>query len=118
MNRTLRFFRWQEGNWRRRGVEKEIASREPGGPEPLTPEHAEGLKAYAERQARLCFDLRRSCERQWVHVDSMIKMASMEVKDPKLLFARRERERVRLMSTAVSKPGLAAMMQPPTSSAR
>ncbi|KAJ3500142.1 hypothetical protein NMY22_g19358 [Coprinellus aureogranulatus] len=88
MNRTVRFFTWKERDWMRCAVAKEMVALQSGDTDCLTPEHAEGLRAYAERQASVCRGLRDSFIKQWTHVDSMIKMASMEAADPKLLFAR------------------------------
>ncbi|KAJ3510330.1 hypothetical protein NMY22_g16006 [Coprinellus aureogranulatus] len=113
MNRTVRFFMWKERDWRKRADAKEMAASQSAGADCLTSEHAEGLKAYAERQASICREMRDSFIKQWTHVDSMIKMAAMEAKDPKLLFARMERERAKLLSKPVTRAGLDAATRPP-----
>ncbi|KAJ3508321.1 hypothetical protein NMY22_g16650 [Coprinellus aureogranulatus] len=89
MNRTLRFFLWKEDQWRRRATAKVESSND----SPASPEHAEGLSAYAARQAHMYRRLHNKCENKWVHVDRMIIMAQKEVEEPGLLLARQERER-------------------------
>ena len=106
MNRTLRFFLWKEAQWKERAVAKVEDSRKSGGVRETTPEHAEGLKAYGARQACIFRRLHDSCMSKWNHADSMIEMAKMEVRDPRLLFARLKRERARLLSQPVVPSGL------------
>lgn len=92
MNRTLRFFRWKEAKWKKLATARAMAC------EMLSPEHDEGLKAYSERQAKLCRDFHNACESKWRTVPNMMKSAKMEVADPKLLFARKEKERAKIFS--------------------
>lgn len=113
MNRTLRFFCWKEERWRERAVAKVQKAQETGGEYFVSPEHAEGLKAYGARQASIFRALHDSCRSRWAHADSMIEMAKMEVRDPRLLFARLKRERARLLSRPVAASGLSAATQPP-----
>ncbi|KAJ3497848.1 hypothetical protein NMY22_g19659 [Coprinellus aureogranulatus] len=89
MKRTLRFFAWKEGQWHRRAT----ARKEDPSETPLSPEHAEGLVAYAARQASICRRLSAKCDSKWLHVDRMILMAEKEVENPALLIARQDRER-------------------------
>lgn len=83
MKRTLRFFVWKANTWRERATAREN----------ISPEHAEGLLAYAERQISILHGLHNSCTTKWRDADRMILMAKMEVETPELLFARLERER-------------------------
>jgi hypothetical protein len=86
MNRTSRFFQWKENIWRLQGT----AERE----QAVSPEYAEGLRAYAERQAVICQDMCLSFERIWSGVDDMIRQAKAEIADPQAFYQRREREEV------------------------
>lgn len=91
MNRTLRFFEWKEAKW----LERATAMKNAG--EMTTPEHDEGLSAYAERQAKLCRDLRDAFALKWQKVPDMMKRAKMEAADSKLLFERKEKEMVKIL---------------------
>lgn len=92
MNRSLRFFQWKENQWRERALAKEKAGLI------VSPEHAEGLRAYSERQASIWRGFHEACKRRWQRVPEMIKRARMEANDPKLLWERKEEERKRLAS--------------------
>ncbi|KAJ2919067.1 hypothetical protein MD484_g1365, partial [Candolleomyces efflorescens] len=82
MNRTLRFFDWKAADWHNKAAR----------PGPIAPEYAEGLKAYAERQAALCQFLRESFKSQWKGVPSLIKSANDEVERPDLFYQRKQQE--------------------------
>jgi hypothetical protein len=84
MNRTLRFFDWKAADWRKKGA--------PMSMEPLPPGYAEGLRAYAERQAALCQSLRDSFEKQWKGVPALIQTANEEMQRPELFYQRKQRE--------------------------
>jgi hypothetical protein len=92
MNRTLRFFRWKEGKWRERASAMSMSEQV------ITPEHDEGLGAYAKRQACLCQALHDKCQAKWRIVPEMKKRAKMEVAYPNLLFKRKAKERARIFS--------------------
>ncbi|KAJ3531990.1 hypothetical protein NMY22_g7930 [Coprinellus aureogranulatus] len=97
MNRTLRFFQWKEDQWHLRALSKEVDAREKGDPPP-SPQHLEGLKAYSARQASICRGFRETFKQKWAGVPTMIATAETEVRNPKLLFARRAKERARIFS--------------------
>ena len=78
MNRTLRFFVWKADDWRRKGVAFQD--------KPTSPEHLEGLKAYAERQAALCQSLHDAFKHQWEDVPSLVKSARDEMDRPDLFY--------------------------------
>ncbi|KAJ3536317.1 hypothetical protein NMY22_g6085 [Coprinellus aureogranulatus] len=80
MRRTVRFFEWKEADWRRKWAAWES--------QPISQEYGEGLRAYAERQARLCRRLRNSFVRQWGGVDSLVKRAEEEIANPDLWYER------------------------------
>lgn len=84
MNRTLRFFVWKAADWRSKG----IAPRT----EPISVEYAEGLKAYAERQAALCESLCDSFKSQWQGVPDLVKSATEEMEQPELFYQRKQRD--------------------------
>ena len=106
MRRTLRFFLWKEKQWKECAIAKVEDTWESGGAREITPEHAEGLKAYGARQASIFRRLHDTCVSQWNHTDSMVEMVKMEVRDPKLLMARLQRERACLLSKPVVSAGL------------
>ncbi|KAF6746394.1 hypothetical protein DFP72DRAFT_823183 [Ephemerocybe angulata] len=84
MNRTARFLRWKESQWRERGTvwEKET----------ISPEYLEGLKAYAEKQSNIFQGLRCSFEHMWADVDKTIAYAKAEIATPELFYKRRQSE--------------------------
>ncbi|KAJ2927454.1 hypothetical protein H1R20_g9640, partial [Candolleomyces eurysporus] len=84
MNRTLRFFVWKAADWRRKGVAPRT--------KPTSADHAEGLKAYAERQAVLCQSLHDMFKRQWADVPSLVKSARDEAANPDLFYRRKQKE--------------------------
>jgi hypothetical protein len=84
MNRTLRFFVWKADDWRRKGVAFQAKS--------TSPEHLEGLKAYAERQAVLCQSLHDAFKHQWEGVPSLVKSARDEMDRPELFYQRKQKE--------------------------
>lgn len=84
MNRTLRFFVWKAADWRSKG----LAFQD----KPTSPEHLEGLKAYAERQAVLCQSLHDAFKGQWAGVPSLIKSARDEAEKPDLFYGRKQKE--------------------------
>lgn len=84
MNRTLRFFSWKAADWRRKGVALRT--------KPTSAEHAEGLKAYAERQAVLCQSLHDAFKHQWAGVPSLVKSARDEALKPDLFYQRKQKE--------------------------
>jgi hypothetical protein len=84
MNRTLRFLVWKAADWRSKG----IAPRT----EPISTEYAEGLKAYAERQAVLCESLCDSFKSQWKGVPDLVKSAKEETEQPELFYQRKQQE--------------------------
>lgn len=90
MSRTLRSFVWKEAQWKERAVAKVNAGIV------VAPEHAEGLRAYSERQARIWRGFHDKCQKRWSGVPEAIKRARMEAKDPKLLWERKEEERRRV----------------------
>ncbi|KAJ3529892.1 hypothetical protein NMY22_g8804 [Coprinellus aureogranulatus] len=95
MKRTLRFFKWKERQWLDRAVAKEAAVRLAGMGDIPDPEHAEGLKAYSQRQASLCRAFHDSLMRKWCGVNGMIEQAKLEVENPELIATRREKENAR-----------------------
>ncbi|RXW16131.1 hypothetical protein EST38_g9723 [Candolleomyces aberdarensis] len=84
MDRTLRFFVWKAADWRSKG----IAPRT----KPISTEYAEGLKAYAERQAALCKSLSNSFKSQWTGVPGLVKSAKEEMEQPELFYQRKQRD--------------------------
>lgn len=68
MQRVLRFFTWQEGDWKSKG-ELQRWEGIPG-------ENAEGLSAYAQRQATLRKMLHAHFTRMWAHVPEYIAHAT------------------------------------------
>ncbi|KAJ2936102.1 hypothetical protein H1R20_g992, partial [Candolleomyces eurysporus] len=84
MDCTLRFFVWKAADWRSKG----IAPRT----EPISAKYAEGLKAYAERQAVLCESLRSSFKSQWTGVPGLVKSAKEEMEEPELFYQRKQRD--------------------------
>ncbi|KAJ3537499.1 hypothetical protein NMY22_g5569 [Coprinellus aureogranulatus] len=76
MRRTLRFFEWKEADWRGKCAAWDGI--------PMSSEYEEGLRAYAERQARLCRALRDSFVQQWQGVDRLVKSAEAEIANPDL----------------------------------
>ncbi|RXW13753.1 hypothetical protein EST38_g12102 [Candolleomyces aberdarensis] len=84
MDRTLRFFVWKAADWRSKG----IAPRT----KPISTEYAEGLKAYAERQAALCESLSNSFKSQWTGVPGLVKSAKEEMEQPELFYQRKQRD--------------------------
>lgn len=81
MNRTLRFFSWKEAEWKRRA--------DSWNGRDIRPEYAEGLKAYAARQANICRSLRNSFSYCWQGVDGMITKVDEEIADPDLYYERK-----------------------------
>ena len=84
MNRTLRFFVWKAADWHCKGVAVRTT--------PTSAEHAEGLKAYAERQAVLCQSLHDKLKHQWEGVPSLVKTARDEATKPALFYQRKQKE--------------------------
>lgn len=84
MDRSLRFFVWKAADWRRKGIAPRTTS--------ISAEYAEGLKAYAERQAVLCESLHDSFKSQWKGVPSLIKSAKDEMENPDLFYQRKQRD--------------------------
>jgi hypothetical protein len=84
MNRTLRFFLWKANDWQQKGVAPRT--------EPISTKYAEGLKAYAERQAQLCQSLHDAFKSQWAGVPTLIKEAYNEIEKPDLFYQRKQRE--------------------------
>lgn len=84
MNRTLRFFVWKAADWRGKGAALRA--------KPTSAEHAEGLKAYAERQAVLCQSLHDAFKRQWEGVPGLINSARNEMENPALFYQRKQKE--------------------------
>ncbi|RXW22164.1 hypothetical protein EST38_g3695 [Candolleomyces aberdarensis] len=84
MDRSLRFFVWKAADWRSKGVAPRT--------KPISAEYAEGLKAYAERQAVLCESLHHSFQDQWKGVPSLVKSAEDEMKQPDLFYQRKQRD--------------------------
>ncbi|KAJ3500512.1 hypothetical protein NMY22_g19238 [Coprinellus aureogranulatus] len=80
MRRTVRFFVWKEARWRGTMTSWEGQL--------ITREYAEGLRAYAERQARLCQRLRESFLDKWKGVDELVKSAEAEIANPDLYYER------------------------------
>ncbi|KAJ3543012.1 hypothetical protein NMY22_g3295 [Coprinellus aureogranulatus] len=80
MRRTVRFFTWKETQWRRAWTAWEGHS--------ISSEYAEGLRAYAERQGKLCRELRESFIQQWAGVDELVERAEAEIKNPDLYYER------------------------------
>lgn len=67
MEHVLRFFRWRESWWRANSplIESKKA---------ISYMRAEGLHAYAERQAVLCSALHSRFQHLWRHVPGYIKL--------------------------------------------
>ncbi|KAJ3516504.1 hypothetical protein NMY22_g14191 [Coprinellus aureogranulatus] len=107
MQRTLRFFQWKEDQWRLRAPVMELDARQ-NGTAPPSSEHAEGLRAYSERQASIWKGMRLSCLKKWAKVGSMIATAKEEVNNPKLIFERRTKERARIFSKPLNLPSSAS----------
>ncbi|KAJ3538635.1 hypothetical protein NMY22_g5086 [Coprinellus aureogranulatus] len=103
MQRTLRFFQWKRDQWRLRALVMEKDAQQKGSP--LTPEHVEGLNAYAERQATMWQGMQYSCTKKWTKVDLIIAAAKAEIANPKLMFERRAKERARIFSRPLNLPG-------------
>ena len=80
MRRTLRFFVWKQSDWRKRWQAWESVD--------IPQEYAEGLKAYAERQAMICRDLHDSFAKKWAGVDEMVAAAQAEIVNPELYYIR------------------------------
>ena len=97
MNRTLRFFKWKAGRWRERATARVAAYWLTGKGELPTPEHAEGLKAYAERQVSICLGLHDAFQEKWSRVPHMIELAKQEISRPELIFQRRAKIRARVL---------------------
>lgn len=92
MKRTLRFFKWKESKWRERAFAMSMSGSA------ITPEHDEGLRAYADRQAKLCRALHDKCEAKWRVVPEMRLRAKVEVTQPQLLFKRKAKEQARIFN--------------------
>ena len=84
MNRTLHFLVWKAADWRSKGIAPQT--------EPISTKYAEGLKAYAERQAVLCESLYASFKYQWKGVPDLVKSAKEEMEQPELFYQRKQRE--------------------------
>ncbi|KAJ2923768.1 hypothetical protein H1R20_g13317, partial [Candolleomyces eurysporus] len=84
MDRTLRFFVWKVADWHSKAVTPRV--------KPISTEYAEGLKAYAERQAALCQSLHDAFKLQWKGVPSLVKCANDEMERPELFYQRKQRE--------------------------
>jgi hypothetical protein len=84
MDRTLRFFVWKAADWHGKGTAPRTA--------PISAEYAEGLKAYAERQASLCQSLHNAFKMQWQGIPSLIKSANEEIDKPNLFYRRKQQE--------------------------
>ncbi|TEB10416.1 hypothetical protein FA13DRAFT_1653193 [Coprinellus micaceus] len=80
MRRTLRFFNWKQADWRKRW--------EAWGSVEISQEYAEGLRAYAERQATICRNLHDSFLKKWGGVDDMVAAAQAEIVNPELYYTR------------------------------
>ncbi|RXW14552.1 hypothetical protein EST38_g11304 [Candolleomyces aberdarensis] len=84
MDRSLCFFVWKAADWRNKGMAPRT--------KPISAEHAEGLKAYAERQAVLCESLHDAFKSEWKGVPDLIKSAKDEMKNPDLFYQRKQRD--------------------------
>jgi hypothetical protein len=80
MRRTMRFFEWKEAEWHSKWAAWEGLS--------ISSEYAEGLRGYAERQARLSRALRDSFTKKWSVVDEWVAGAEAEIADPELYYKR------------------------------
>ncbi|KAJ3503018.1 hypothetical protein NMY22_g18393 [Coprinellus aureogranulatus] len=80
MRRTVRFFDWKQAQWLRAAAAWEG--------QPISAEYAEGLRAYAQRQARLCQGLRDAFVHRWRSVDGLVERAEREIKNPDLYYER------------------------------
>ncbi|KAJ2921594.1 hypothetical protein H1R20_g15500, partial [Candolleomyces eurysporus] len=84
MNRTLRFFVWKAADWRSKGLAVWM--------KPISVEHADGLKAYAEHQAALYESLHNAFKLQWRRVPDLVKSANDEIERPDLFYQRKQQE--------------------------
>ncbi|KAJ3529367.1 hypothetical protein NMY22_g9027 [Coprinellus aureogranulatus] len=80
MARTLRFYEFKEREWHARGAVWDSHHVELA--------YAEGLKAYAARQAELCRSFRLSFSFLWKNVDDLIAKAHSECSDHRLYYQR------------------------------
>lgn len=85
MNRTIRFLTWKADQWRRRGVAKQAKGV-------VQKAYADGLQAYAARQAAICEGQIARFQKIWLPVDAMIQTASLECGSPERFYERRRRE--------------------------
>ncbi|KAJ3550384.1 hypothetical protein NMY22_g526 [Coprinellus aureogranulatus] len=91
MMRTLRFLLWKEGQWALR------AGALAGAGQVLTPEHSEGVRAYAARQGSMCRAFYDSFRTKWSKVGELIDRTKREVENPDLIFKRKEEEAKKLL---------------------